>query len=1345
MKDFKGEKANRYGSQSLLLWISMGLCCVLDLGITLWLVCTRISSEYWLMPLLATIVDSVFFFVALASNFRMRYGLAVFLPYILAYTAITVMTFVQLKCDDIVAMQCLSLIVWTAVHAFAIAMSIATYVCAIRERNGKFSIVMFYMLIGLLLLSIVGYGVFGADNGFFGQGNEGTVRPIAYVYDSETDAYKADSVLQGKGNTVVITDEFNGKPVDTVGGELFCAENVKKVFFVGEFADGFDFDAVSLSADSDVEIFAQKQNIDTVRRCIYKGGFSSASKVQTRAFSLANRIVPDDLEDDEVYVTFAYDPLGYDMFEGDVLDTWIGNKGDILEVDEYAARYDFFDKNDVTSDEDLDWSYKNNGYIFMGIRDGNGNSIEGAPISDNYAVKFSFSKVYRLFVQDDNETNAKYDMNNDKAFKRYSTVNGKQSDFVYMVSSEANGWLSTLRRSGFDIEWKYSESKLGTNRVVNDLADVLDNYGSRDLYLYPLWKMQRPTLSINTDKSNNSVMYGEKISVTATANGADDSFRLRYEWSWDGTDPKGNEVWKDQDVNSFTFENVYFHQGGTYTCTVTSSAADSDLTASTTLDIKLSVTPRGVTVDWKNNSDVNGTGNSWTYNGKNQTLNLSFADGDVINSDSIGWQIVNDYDGQLTDNGNSVVLHNAGNYAISLELNGQDSEKYFIATGDSHTVNVAKATLSAEWNDNDGTVQGLQSVAYTYDSQRHAPTATVTGLGDDNRSLTISHRYTGRMRNGANYSDSTQPTEAGTYTVSVALTDASNLQNYTLSGSVRSFTVNPIELKATWETKNYIYTGEQQQPTVSKVENSSNNGYTQDLSAIAESGIEYELRSDSRSDIIGVYAGDYTATAKLTNSYSNNYDLTGGVTQDYTIAKRKITLTWDGNTQFTYNGKEQQPYVQSVQNADIDGSGVELPTVDDFSYTGVGKNANKAEEHYTVTAALKGDFARNFEIQASSDEYEYTIQQAQATVVWETDSFVYDGQSHKPVVHCEGVTSDGPLEVNVTADVNKNASTYNATLELVKEIDKQNYILKDASHEYTITKRSITLSWDQTLLTYNGDKQHPTVSSVSGAVENERSALLSNGFTYSTSGSDNESVKAGSYQVVASLKNFDSYLFAQNYEIAELSFDYQIEQKEIAVTWSNVQTVTYDGANHRAEPTALGVKGANLNLTVKLVKQGDSAFSGNYGVDAGRYTVTVELTNPDDKNNYTLQSSSQSQSFEIAQASLQLTWDSTRQFVYNEEQQYPKATGIGGEVVESERADLLQNGLEYEITGQDPNSIQEGSYTVTAKLKDHNGKRYSSNYRIVGTNSVAYTIVAVQSSSVIALPVYPIKEINNVL
>lgn len=1300
-----------FQSSSLAVVISFALCFLVDAGITFALFLTGLRS-FCVLPLISLVVDAVFALLALITNFRFRYGLAGFLPFILGYGALCIGLFVS---QLLVSMTLSAQIVWSVVHIICIVCTCVTYGVTAGNRKGATVIGMFVVM-ALTLGAVVGYGIFYATNGYLGQGFEGVIRPIRYVYDDKTDSYQATGLYDAKGDTVVISDSYNGKTVSSVNCSVFSAKSVKRVIFEGKVSYVLtNFDALG-GFNEKLTVSAPKATIDEIKKLFYVAGNSSGA-ASGFGFNFANKIAPSDMASDEVYITFSYDVNSYAIFGGVLIDTWIGKKGDAFDATEYKTKYEFFDRNDVTNDEDLDWNWvHSDGYIFEGFKDAEGKdlALDGQAIDANLNVTLQAERIYRVSCKDSNDAIYNATSNN---FQN-SVVSGKGDlGFKYTVNSIANDILENYpARKGFNLKWK---SDLG-DLEGTDLSAKLTNRSSADVWVQPWWEMIAPTLELSTESTqgNNVVTYGEKISFIADATKENDDFELSYSWS-------GPYSSSDK---SFDVDSIAYDKSGTYTCSVEQRCSTSSLKVIVEDSIKVTVERRHVNVTWS--GEITPDNKNIVYKGADQTATCVYTDG-VINDDRLTMTVTVKWaEGsaatQVTDN---VVLRNAGNYEVTLQLSGADSEKYEIIGCDNYSFSVAKAKTTAVWS------AECQEESHTYNGKKHSYTAIAAGVGsdgsfplnvtpiesvdagpyvllarltgidDNNYTLdnntkafeirkftptitwgdTLSFTYNGSEQlpeatctgvDGAKLDITVSANRrsvnaANDYVATISLNNVSDRNNYDLEitrKKTQEFVIKPAEVTVDWGTLKLVYNGNNQKPTAS-IKGVGNDGT-----------IPLTVTVDGASKNVG---SGYSATAEIANAtLKNNYSLLKN-TASFEITELEIDVEW-GKLTFVYDGSNQKP------TATITGVGNDNKIID-LDVTVEGGASKDVNDNYVANAEISDATLKN-NYKLNGARKTFAITPLNVTVNWSNTSFVYNGAEQKPTATINGAGSDGQmnLTVTVTGGPAINADTYTATT----TAPNNNYTLSGTQKEFTIAKRAITVGWtaDRTF-TYTGENflSKVKIIKVTNAVEGEEADLIAHGFTYAllNSTSDEDGIVAGTYTVGATLVDYNGNLFSKNYSFANENLTTLTVNKATAsIIWGTLR-FDYNGSEQKPVPTCTGVNGGPVSVMVY--------YDNSDHVDAGVYTVRVELADSE-LNKYTFggTSVSESKSFTIFALSINITWSGSHTYTYGDTDDLPKASCdslIG--------YDTFITTYTTESGGSiDGNPTQVGRYVARAKLSN---------------------------------------------
>ena len=198
----------------------------------------------------------------------------------------------------------------------------------------------------------------------------------------------------------------------------------------------------------------------------------------------------------------------------------------------------------------------------------------------------------------------------------------------------------------------------------------------------------------------------------------------------------------------------------------------------------------------------------------------------------------------------------------------------------------------------------------------------------------------------------------------------------------------------------------------------------------------------------GTNAGDYTATATLTEGYAWSDKTTDPAQVPWSIAPKTVTAPAPTETEFEYNGK-----AQTVAEG-----------TDEYSVAG-GTETNAGE--YTATATLKDTTNYTWEDGSTAPvSIEWTITPKEVELPEAKTGLVYNGSEQTGVEGTDEYTVEGGKETN--------AGTYTATVALK---DKANYVWAnngqsaDQGVDWEIEQAELTA--DKLELVVGGSKQLP--------------------------------------------------------------------------------------------------------------------------------------------------------------------------------------------------------------------------------------------------------------------------------
>ncbi|MCD8294070.1 MAG: MBG domain-containing protein [Clostridia bacterium] len=648
------------------------------------------------------------------------------------------------------------------------------------------------------------------------------------------------------------------------------------------------------------------------------------------------------------------------------------------------------------------------------------------------------------------------------------------------------------------------------------------------------------------------------------------------------------------DAITYSTSNAAATNAGTYTASVSLTGTCADLYAATGTTYSYTISPYDLAVTWGDTT--------FTYDGSSHVPEYTVHpfEGETA-GDSVSGAITNAGSGTAevsVSNGNYTVSNNTVSFTVEkapLKVTWPDTElvysggsqhpeaeaegavsgetvtlyygssgfdagsysetvyitdgNYYIAEGATTDYTIAKAELSGLVWDSD---------SFTYNGEIQYPVISgVTGLKGSDKLSSIPFAYT-----------NTESRNAGSYSTAVSLETA----NYRIAESEEpaySYTISAYTLEVIWSGTSFTYNGSVQNPV-----------YTYGISTLGEDEITDELLEAAYTADNAADAGTYTASVAISNG---NYILSGNETS-YTIGKKTVTFAWT-NLDLTYNGQAQIPSASTEDLAEGDGVS--------FTVTGSGTDAGT----YTATASLTDD--SNYTL--SNNSLVYTIAKKALTLTWSGSSFTYSGKAQYPAaISAEGLVDgvdsfdDLTFTYSVTDSVNAGSYTQTATL------GSGNYFIAAGSEScgYTISPKTVTITWTDTELTYNGSAQKPSAAA-EGIAEGDTVELIISG----------EATDAGTYTATATLSD------SANYTLSNDSCTFTISPKTITIEWNTDGTV----------PTA--TLSENVYFTYEYYTEDGTKLSSS-PTDPGSYVVKAVLS---DTVNCTLSGETQ-KSFEITEA-----------------------------------------------------------------------------------------------------------------
>lgn len=482
-----------------------------------------------------------------------------------------------------------------------------------------------------------------------------------------------------------------------------------------------------------------------------------------------------------------------------------------------------------------------------------------------------------------------------------------------------------------------------------------------------------------------------------------------------------------------------------------------------------------------------------------------------------------------------------------------------------------------------------------------------TAGDEEGNDVQFVYRYFGTANDGlTEYDGDVIPTLAGSYQVEVQIVS----DNYTLVGN-RTATFIVIKQRVTspqWQTEIYPADGSEHTNTLI---------YDADVSFVLTSS--HPISNDNAGTVTmsASAGGNYSVTLELIDP--NNYvwaDTTGSSTGDepqitivWTISQNndnyiEITGIYVGDELVEVIEREDQlwfnhtwTYGDSFQNPEIEANYGK----DFVRYTYYYASTNSSIEtslpvssgEYYVIASIAGTSDYNG---VTSERVYFNIlkQEIPVPTISGESEVIYN---HGTEIRKDILNYDFNLMFVVQSNVNlvidedcyveeENVGEYYLYISL---IDSANYAWQDSEENIIQVNFKITpyivsnptmvqedFVYDGTLKTLNITNTEPTYYEIIG----------------------NSATNAGSYSAIISLKDRNNYVWADSENSNNLEFDWSIQKQQLTKpTWQS-QTFTYSGSEQE-----FVVSGTNANMTI----------SGNYGTNAGSYTLRVSLI---DKDNF---------------------------------------------------------------------------------------------------------------------------------
>jgi len=481
---------------------------------------------------------------------------------------------------------------------------------------------------------------------------------------------------------------------------------------------------------------------------------------------------------------------------------------------------------------------------------------------------------------------------------------------------------------------------------------------------------------------------------------------------------------------------------------------------------------------------ITGTGNY------SDSINILFtiSEGDIVRTPiAVVWQdsLELEYNGQNRCPSATAILPNTLPLNLSIScnaVNARTEPPYYVATATYPNTAYELLNSTIEFIITRAPIAPtLEIPSITADA---ALSKTVKGI---NENPSISYWYS--VNRDSAYTQTT-PTTEGVYYAYAIVSPTTNYQGSstdTISFSIYKSNATPLQVN--WnEPYSFVYNGTKQSPGASA----------------SHGGRSFPLLVNGATD-----AGQYTATAKFQTELTD-YKLEGA-TKEFTITPRPLDeYAIEPISNSLYTGLQICPEITVKDGSKVLARGIDYEVSCGENLTQSGTMSATGIGNYS------GTVSRPFFI--SSDGA--TI----VSVVWDTErTFAYDGSEHVPAA-----TTANKLELEIIGK-QTDAGSHTAVAQMKKQ--NLNIILANASMPYTITPKTLEVSWtEESVFIYS--KMPPPL----------RPSVTEPGVDLRLDAYVNVGKYAGMFAAIVEIKDQEK---ARNYNLTNRTKDYEIIKKDL--------------------------------------------------------------------------------------------------------------------------------------------------------------------------------------------------------
>lgn len=721
---------------------------------------------------------------------------------------------------------------------------------------------------------------------------------------------------------------------------------------------------------------------------------------------------------------------------------------------------------------------------------------------------------------------------------------------TYKIKTNGTTTASTLSGSKLTLGAMSVSSDNDQSVIVTITDPGNSNYSGKSIDL--TITVQKYTASFNFDNTTSYVNQGSTLSIKATATSAGGTVgSITY--------AKSNDSNSNATLSGTTLTGDKYSSGNKLAITATLAATTTVKGATITREIEVK----------------DSTAPTPTISGGNlakrtsQTVTLSASDNDNGSGvDKYYWGT------SSTGTPNTVLtapvsqpITQAGTYYLRVsDKSGNIGTTSIIIN--SYTINNLLETASGTTN--------------TYTSANYVSASSGTYLIQKNSAVELANVYTNPHTTYCEFKGSST-----TYTTSAATLSTSSI-TISNNGTTYYMWFNRDNLSVPTGTGTSLtYNGSSQGPTfVDPV--CSHSGSTH----YSTSGTRTATNADS-----------YTATWSLSStSYQKWSDKTTSAKSiNWSIAPKSLPIPSSPAAK-TYDGTSQSHGITVPSGSTIAASGSTTSAIDKGTYN--------------VIIALNSTTNYKWSDNTTTNKtVSWTINPKSVAVTWgTTTSFTYNGSEQAPTASASsGVTGE---TINLTRGTQKNASSnaYTSTASIGSVTGGQgkasNYQLTGTTKSFTISPKTVGLSWGTTTWTYDGSS-HSTTCTATGLVGSDTCTVT---LTNNSVGPD---VNTTGVTVTASALSNSNYALPAN-----KTNTLKITVKGLSVTWVGQPgwVFTYTGSTQGPTPSVSNtVTGETVNLSVTLESEigsytavvtiasvtGGRAKASNYSLYGDTQTYTI--------------------------------------------------------------------------------------------------------------------------------------------